>query len=143
PGGKARDGDDLGTLRLPREHEAGAHERPVEVDRARPALALLAGVLGSRQTHPLAQHVEQALALPDAVDLVALAVDGALEPHRRPPSARAQPSVRWASTPSAWTRYAAVLRTSSIGRADAATSSPKRSSAESGSGPPSHASASP
>ena len=67
----------------PAEHEAGAHERAVEVDRARAALALLAGVLRSRQAHALAQHVEQALPLPDAVDLAALAVDRALEPHRR------------------------------------------------------------
>ena len=37
-------------------------------DRARAALALLAGVLGAGQAEPLAQHVEQALADPRAVD---------------------------------------------------------------------------
>ena len=74
-GRQALDGDDLAALGLPGEHQAGADELAVEVDRARAALALLAGVLGARQAEPLAQHVEQALALPDAVGLACLAVD--------------------------------------------------------------------
>src|SRR5205807_7531647 len=68
-------------LGLAREHEAGADQGVVEVDRAGPALALLARVLGAGQAHALAQDVEQALALPGHVDLSKLAVDRALEPH--------------------------------------------------------------
>ena len=54
----------------------------VEVDRARPALALLAGVLGPGQPEPLTQDVEQALALPHVVGLPPLAVDRQVHPHR-------------------------------------------------------------
>ncbi len=66
---QALDGHDRRALGLAREHEARAHQRPVQVHRAGAALALLAGVLRARQAHPLAQHVQQALALPDVVDL--------------------------------------------------------------------------
>ena len=62
--------------------QAGAAGDAVEVDRARAALALLAGVLGAGQAHPLAQDVEQALALPDVVGLAALAVDRDRDPHQ-------------------------------------------------------------
>ena len=58
--------------------EAGADRHAVEVDRAGAALALLAGVLGARQAEPLAQRVEQALALPDVVGRARVAVDGQL-----------------------------------------------------------------
>ena len=75
--GQPLDRDDLAPLGLAGEHQAGADERAVEVDRAGAALALLAGVLGARQAEPLAQHVEQALALPDVVGLAPLAVDRA------------------------------------------------------------------
>src|SRR5262249_18371152 len=91
-------------------------------------LALLAGVLGPRQRQPLAQHIEQRLALPQAVDLARLAVDRAAQPHR---ASHAHLSVRRASTDSACRRYAALPRTSSIGDAAAATSSPKRTAASS------------
>ena len=73
--GEPLDRDDVTALRLPGGDQAGTHGDTVEVDRARPALALLAGVLRAGQPDPLAQHVEQALALPDVVGLPALAVD--------------------------------------------------------------------
>src|SRR5215218_5098744 len=41
------------------------HEPPVQEDRARSALALLARVLRPRQPHVLAECIEQAFALPD------------------------------------------------------------------------------
>ena len=72
------------------EHQARAHELAVEVDRARAALALLAGVLRARQAEPLAQHVQQALALPDAVGLARLAVDRAASSLMRSSSVQAQ-----------------------------------------------------
>ena len=59
------------------EHQARAHELAVEVDRARAALALLAGVLRARAGRGARAARKQALALPDAVDLARLAVDGA------------------------------------------------------------------
>ena len=71
----------------------------VEVDRARSALALLACVLRSGEAEMLAQRVEQALPLPHAVHLPALAVDGQRQAHRY--ASQAQVSVRRASTPSA------------------------------------------
>ena len=54
----------------------------------------------------LAQRVQQARALPDAVDLAVLAVDDrSLEQHLRSRGRRsAQRSVRPARTPSAWRR---------------------------------------
>ena len=69
------DGDDLGADRRGREHQARAHQRPVDQHRARAALALLAARLGARQAEALAQHVEQALAEPRVGDLVVVAVD--------------------------------------------------------------------
>ena len=84
----------------PASDEARADELAVEVDRAAAALALLAGVLGAGQREPLAQHVQQALALPDAVDLARLAVDRAGQPH----ADHAHFSVRRASTDSACLR---------------------------------------
>ena len=53
----------------------------VQVHRAGAAFALLAGVLAARQAQPLAQHVQQALALPDVVDLAGLAVDRGVQAH--------------------------------------------------------------
>ena len=74
--------------------QARAAGHPVEVDGARPALALLAGVLRPGQPHPLAQDVEQALALPDVVGLPAFAVDRHGHPHQSssPPVRRPRPS---------------------------------------------------
>ena len=65
------DGDHVAALRLAGRDEARAHGDAVEVDRAGPALALLAGVLGAGQPEPLAQDVEQALARPHVVGLAA------------------------------------------------------------------------
>ena len=96
------DGHDIASLRLRGEHEARADDLAVEVDRARSALALLACVLRSGEIEMLAQRVEQALALPHAVHLAALAVDGQRQAHRY--ASQAQVSVRRPSTPSAWCR---------------------------------------
>ena len=76
------DGDDRRAVRLPRSHEARAHQDIVHQDRARSALALLAGVLRAPQLEALAQDVEQALAPPDVVDLAVATVDRHAEPHR-------------------------------------------------------------
>src|SRR4051795_11247886 len=108
---------DLVPVRLHRQHQTRADQRPVEQDRARPALALLARVLRAGQPHVLAQRVEKALALPD-LGLHRLPVDGEGDPH-----VRHLFSARPTSTFSAWTRYAAVPRTSSIGDASRATRS--------------------
>src|SRR2546430_4142994 len=98
------------------EDEARADELPVEQHRARAALALLARVLRPGQAEALAQGEEEALAGPD-VRLARLAIDGQLDSH----DARQRSRPRAASTRSAWRRYAAVPRTSSIGLAPAAT----------------------
>ena len=70
-------------LRLAGRDQAGAHHDAVEVDRAGPALALLAGVLGARQAEPLAEHEQQRLALPHVVGDRGRAVDRAGHAHRR------------------------------------------------------------
>src|ERR671924_1923432 len=77
---EALDGHDFVPVRLGGEDEARAHELPVQEDGARPALALLAGVLRARQAELLAQREEQALPRPD-VGLHRLAVDDDLDPH--------------------------------------------------------------
>src|SRR4051812_10583327 len=123
----ALDRDDLAALGLRGEDEARAHELAVEVDRARAALALLARVLRAGQVEVLAQRREQALALPDAVGLARRAVDDHVQSHGYASprySSHVHCSARRARTPSAWWRYAAVPRTSSIGRAAASTSRP-------------------
>src|SRR5579875_181990 len=129
--GKPLDGHDVAAFGLAGRDQAGAHGHVVEQDGARSALALLARVLRARQRQPLAQHEQQALALPLVLGGRGLAVDRQPHPHRGTPSpcryeSQAQPRVRRASTPRAWRRYAAVPRTSSMGRAAAATSSPNR-----------------
>src|SRR6188768_234932 len=63
--GEPLDGPDRVTVRLGREHEAGADELAVEEDGARATLALLARVLRAGQAEPVAQRHEEALALPD------------------------------------------------------------------------------
>ena len=80
--GQPLDRHDVAALRLAGGDQAGAHDDAVEVDRARAALALLAGVLRAGQAQPLAQDVEQALALPHVVGLPLLAVDRQVDPHR-------------------------------------------------------------
>ena len=112
------DRGDVVAVGLRREHEARADEHAVEQHRARPALALLAGVLRPREAELLAQCKEQRLPLP-AVGLGLDAVDAQLDPQL-PASSRARGVV---ITRSACRRYAAVPRTSSIGEAAAATSS--------------------
>jgi hypothetical protein len=52
----ALDRDDVSTVRLTTEHETGADQGAIHIDRAGSALALLAGILGTRQLHPVAQH---------------------------------------------------------------------------------------
>src|SRR5215212_1344737 len=79
---QALHGHELMAVSLGRDDEAGADELAVEEHRARPALALLAGVLGAGKAETLAKNVEQALAGPD-VSLVALAVDSQLDSHCR------------------------------------------------------------
>ena len=51
-----------------RHHEARTHQRAVDEDAARAALALLARALRAEQPEPVAQHVEQALAEPRIAD---------------------------------------------------------------------------
>jgi hypothetical protein len=48
------DGHDVAAVRLPGGDQASADGHALQVDRARPALALLAGVLRAGQAHPLA-----------------------------------------------------------------------------------------
>src|SRR5207302_1851682 len=116
-------GGDLVSVGLRGEHEACAHELPVEDDRARSALALLASVLRSGQPEALTQGEEEALALPH-VGLASLPVDRQRDLH-----ATVHLSIaRVASTRSACRRYAAVPRTSSIGLAAATTRSANPSS---------------
>src|SRR5262249_47202877 len=79
--GQPLDRDDRAALGLAARDQARADEDTVEVDRARPALALLAGVLGAGQPEPLAQHVEQALAGPHIVGDALVAVHRAADSH--------------------------------------------------------------
>src|SRR4051794_13685796 len=114
------DGHDLAALGLRGKHETRADELAVEVHRARAALALLARVLRAGEVEVLAQRGEQALALPDAVGLARRPVHDHVEPHGYASSRyslHVHCRARRARTPSAWWRYAAVPRTSSIGRA--------------------------
>src|SRR5215471_13874973 len=106
--GQAFHGDDGTPVRLPGGDQARAYRNAVQVDRARAALTLLAGVLRAGQTHPLAEHVEQALARPDVVGLAHFAVDGRRHPHRplipfpaRPAGspARPRPAFAWPEWP--------------------------------------------
>ena len=153
-----------------RQHEARAHERTVDEHAARPALALLARALRAHQPEPLAQHVRagsrratrrgpsRSTPLTCSTKCSTRSVrpgrvDRQPPPscrtgdRRRPPRRRAR---RVARTPTAWRRYSAVDRWSSIGRAAAAASRPNgrddrrrcRSRAPSRRAPPSYASAS-
>lgn len=75
------DGDDLPALHLTGGDQTRTHRQAVEPDGAGPALPLLAGVLRTRQTEPLPQHVQQALALPDVVGFLRTAVDREMNAH--------------------------------------------------------------
>ena len=116
------DGHDLGADRRRREHEARAHEHAVDEHRTRTALALLATGLGAGEAEPLAQHVEQALAEPRVGDararlpLTRRTYTSFISLTRCTSAARGGPC-----TSTAWRRYSAVPRWSSIGRAAAAT----------------------
>src|SRR5690606_13135947 len=110
---QALHGDDLAALGLAGGDQAGAHRDAVQAHGARAALALLAGVLGTGQAQPFAQHVQQGLALPDVVGLLTASVDGEGDTHQAAPSVRwraprydsqVQVRVRRAMTPTAWRR---------------------------------------
>src|SRR5674536_4992 len=90
---------DASALGLAGRDQAGADQRAVQVDRAGATLALFAGVLRAGEPEPLAQHIEQALALPDPVGLPGLAVHRAVQLHvsssdspPRPNPARGRPT---------------------------------------------------
>lgn len=110
---QALHGDDVAALGLAGGDETGAHGHAVQADRAGTALALLAGVLGAGQAEPLAQHVQQGLALPDVVGLLGASVDGEVDAHYAAPSvmrwaprydSQVQVRVRRAMTPTACRR---------------------------------------
>jgi len=75
------DGDDLPAVRLAAKHEAGAHQRAVEIDRTRSAFPLLAGVLRTEERETLAQEVEKAFALPNVVGHMGCAIHGGADSH--------------------------------------------------------------
>ena len=118
------DGDDRLADGGRREHEARAHQSPVDEHGARAALALLARALGShadraaraarRAGSPRPRRRATSWSTPLTCRRVVLA--------HRPPPGNARSSSRSASTPTAWRRYAAVERWSSIGRLAAAAS---------------------
>src|SRR5206468_3295992 len=69
--GHALDRLDLAFTHLAAEHEARAHEPPVERDAARPAVAGGAAFLAACQVERVAEHVEQRLLrLAEELDLV-------------------------------------------------------------------------
>lgn len=73
--GQALDGADLAAGGGHGRDQAGRDEPPVDLDVARPALALRAAVLGAGQPEPLAQYVQQGLADPRVGDRAVGAVD--------------------------------------------------------------------
>ena len=81
--------------------QARAHEGPADLHRARPALALLAGVLGAGQVEAVPQDVEQALAQPGVLDLVGPAVHPQGVGQVHPKALR---TARSARTATAWRR---------------------------------------
>ena len=78
------DRHDRAAIGLPSLDEARADQRPVEIDRARAALTLLARVLRPVQAEPFAQHVKEAFTFPIAVDSAGFAVDHAADLHAAP-----------------------------------------------------------
>ena len=102
--GQALDGAHVALVGLRRQHQAAAGERAVEPDRARSALALLAGVFRAVETERLAKEDEQAGSGPD-VGLSPVAVDARSHNHVGSlRSASAQPIARRASTRQPWRR---------------------------------------
>src|SRR5262249_44964236 len=75
--GETLDRDDLASLRLDPEDEAGADHATVEDDAARAAVAGRAALLGPGQLEAVAQHLEERLARL-AEELGPLAVDGGM-----------------------------------------------------------------
>src|SRR3982074_2439263 len=59
------DRDDVAIPCLPAKHQASAYKRPIHIDGAGSALALLTRILRAVKAKPLAENVEQALALPN------------------------------------------------------------------------------
>src|SRR5437879_6241377 len=103
--GETLDGRHLTTLRLAAEHQAGADQLPVQVNRARAALALLARVLRAGQSHVLAEHREEALPLPHVLRHTRPAVDPAVDPHAAARySFQAHTKLRRAITANPWRR---------------------------------------
>src|ERR1051325_11275452 len=125
---------------LQAEHQTGTHHLAIEPDRTGSALPLFASVLRAREAEVVSKNGEKARARPH-VGLAPLPVDSGAEEHQwTPPSGRrsanAHRSARPAMTPQARRRYAAVPRTSSMGRASAATNSANRSTTGSSNRPP-------
>src|SRR6266508_2021303 len=122
-GAQALDGAEVAADRVGGHDAAGGDQDPVHHDRAGPALALLAGVLGAGKAEPLPEHVQQALPDPGVDDVAVLAVDpepvavgglvgagGGLDAH----AARLLCSARMATTWTAWRRNSAVPRWSAM-----------------------------
>ncbi len=82
-GASAFDGRDLVSVRLHREHQAGAHRLAVDQHGAGAADAVLAAGMGAVQKKILAQRVEQRLARLD-IGGTADAVDAQVDFHRAP-----------------------------------------------------------
>src|ERR1700716_2904323 len=70
------DRDDVAIPRLPAKHQASAYKRPIHIDGARSALALLTRILRAVKAQPLAENVKQALALPHVISDDPPSVDG-------------------------------------------------------------------
>ncbi len=75
-GTQAFDGRDLGVDGRRGQHEAGADRSPVENDGAAAAFTLFARAFRARKTESLSKHVEEALADPRVLDIVATSVHG-------------------------------------------------------------------
>ena len=107
--GQPFDGEDRLVDGAGGEDEARADELAVDEHAARAALALLARALGSEQTEPLPEHVQEALAQPGVLHLVVGTVDVKVVQlaHLDQPPGNARRRSRRASTSTACRRYAA------------------------------------
>src|SRR5699024_1434935 len=79
--GKPLDGTHLTALDLACGNHARAGGHTVDVDGARTTFALFAGVLRSRESQPLTQDVQQALAFPHVVGRKLLPIDRHIHAH--------------------------------------------------------------
>jgi hypothetical protein len=96
-------GGDLATGGRRGQDQAGAHQVPVEQDRAGAALTLFAAAFRPLEAKALPQHMEKTLALPGSFDLVIPAIDRQV--IRQPGQwATTRCNARRASTPMAWRR---------------------------------------